>query len=291
MKHKKLFIYVSISLLFLLFLFSTSLFHHFNSPTRNTNETHKIALFICTLSAEEKEYLTNFFKLGVFASTFGYTLFGDKPMSIEMINFNEESRSVEGFDYMDLEHILGRYRLREGWEVWQRWAHLVLQRGFSIIYYPCHLNSNYIEVALINHENFLRTVNENLADFQAVLGEEISPQQILNEYINADGFIFHQIRNHDGLFGTILGYGRDNAWEYMMREGRDTLEPFFSLEQFLKGEPKDTQHILPPLFSVIPDSKETMKLQESYEKQRIEIDSIYQRDDFLEKVLLRLEGN
>jgi hypothetical protein len=194
------------------------------------------------------------------------------------------SRSIEGIDYMDLEHILNRYRIREGWEVWQKYEHLFLLKGFSIIHYPCPSIPGYIEVAIINHRNFIQVVNKHLSDFQTLLGEKLSPQYILEQYIKGEGNIFNRIRNHDGLFGTILGFGRENAWEFMKRSGGQ------SLKSFLETEPKDTLHIFPPLFAVIPDSYETKELREKYERERPKIDLIYQKEDFLEIVLTKLMG-
>lgn len=238
-----------------------------------------------TLSPQEKEYLTNFFKINVFTSAFGYTIFADKPMSFQTVNMISEPRSVEGFDYMALGHIYDFYRMREGWEVWLKYSSLFPLSGFSIIYYPFPLApSESIEVAIINHKYFINTVDEHLLDFQTVLGEKLTPQQILDEYLKGSGTIFTRIRNHEGLFGTLLGFGRDNAWEYLKRSGGETMDAFWD------GWPLDTQHILPPLFKAIGDSQETYKLRVRYDKERPQIDPIFQSEDFLEIVLSQLTG-
>lgn len=262
----------------------------FISHKNNSNEAQEISTFISSLNDQEKEYLANFFKVQFFIDSFGYTIFGEKPMSIDLIDINRETKSTEGFDYMSIEHIWDRHRVKEGWAVWKKYAHKFHQKNISIIEYPCHLSSNCTEIAIINHKNFIRVVNENLEDFRMVLGEEVSPSQVLNEYLRGDGTIFHKIRLHDGLFGTLLGYGRENAWEFN-RLGRagEAMVSFTPLKEFSPElEKSGTKNILPPLFSVIPESEETIKLRASYAKQRNKINSIYQSQDFLEKTLLEL---
>lgn len=253
----------------------------------NDQSKNSIPSKLTTLSPQELEYLTNFFKVSVFTDEFGYTIFADKPMSFQTVDMISASKSVEGFDYTDIEHIFRYYRLREGWEVWQKYSsNLFPLAGFSIIHYPFPLDpEKFIEVAIINHKYFLNTVNENLLDFQTVLGEKLSAQQILEEYIKGSGNIFTRIRNHDGLFGTLLGFGRNNAWEYMKRSGGQTLDSFLD-----EGEPLDTLHLLPPLFAAIGDSEETNKLRIKYEKERPQIEPIFQSKDFLEIVLGKLTG-
>lgn len=250
-----------------------------------TFQNQKISDILTKLSLQEKEYLNNFFKFEFFVGSFGYTLLGEKPMSIDIINLNLETRNTDGFDYMDLEHILGRYRLKEGWYVWKKYAYEILQNKCTLIDYACPYDSSCREVALINHSNFLKEVEKNLVDFCSILGKNLSSQEILKEYLKGEGNVFNTIRTHDGLFGTLLGYGRGNSWEYMNRGGGFSLEPFFSLELFLKQGKQDTQHVLLPLFAVIPDSKETIRLRESYKEQRKKVNTLYQSEDFLEKVL------
>lgn len=262
----------------------------FIAPKRGSLEIHEISGFINSLNAQEKEYLANFFKVQFFIDAFGYTIFGEKPMSIDLIDIHRETKSTDGFDYMDIEHIWDRYRVKEGWGIWKNYAHKFYQKNISIIEYPSHLSPNCIEIAIINHKNFIKVVSENLEDFQSILGNTLTPSQILNEYLKGDEAVFQKIRLHDGLFGTLLGYGRENAWEFN-RLGRagESMTSFTSLKEFSPElEKNGTKNILPPLFSVIPNSEETLKLRTSYEKQRAKVNSIYQSQDFLEKTLLEL---
>lgn len=50
----------------------------------------------------------------------------------------------------------------------------------------------------------------------------------------------------------------------------------------------DLSKVMPPLFMVVKDSEETTKIMSSFRKQQEEINKIYQKDNFLELVLLKL---
>lgn len=277
---KPIFFWTSVSCLLLLMTFTPA----YIVPEYKSKNSIRSKLN--TFSPLEKEYLTNLFKVGIFIDGFGYTIFADKPMSFFTIDMVSPSRSIQGFDYMDIRHIWTFYRLREGWEVWLKYSSLFPLEGFSIIYYPFPIDpSKFIEVAIINHKYFIQAVDEHLSDFQTVLEKKLSAREILEEYIKGSGDIFNRIRNHDGLFGTLLGFGRDNAWEYMRRSGGKTLDRFLNA-----GEQTDTQHILPPAFTAIGDSEETHKLRIQYEKERPKIDLIFQSEYLIEIILSKLTG-
>jgi hypothetical protein len=262
----------------------------FNNQKENFFEPHEIHDFISSLDKKEKEYLTNFFKLQFFRSSWGYTIFGEKPMSFEVIDYNRELECDENFDYMAVEHILAGFKLKEGWATWKKYANRFHQNNIIIIQYPFHLCSNCLEVPIINRSSFIKVIDENLDYFQLILGESYSSSQILRMYFNGEGSIFHKIRLRDDLFGTLLGYGLENAIEFN-RLGRasELMESFTPSEETDKELMENgTKNILPPMFAVIPDSEETLKLRSSYNKQRTEINQVYQSPDFLEKVLIEL---
>lgn len=279
-KNPLIFLFI---LCLLLSFVSLAFFFHDSFQKKNS----RVSSNLNSLSAQEKEYLTNFFKVGFFMYGLGYTIYGEKPMSFETINMVKESKNIEGVDYMSIEYIFNLYRLREGWEVWQKYAHLFPLNGFSIIHYASpHAPNGSIDVAIINHQNFIRVVNDHLLDFQTVLNHPYSAEQILEKYLQGKGEEFIRIRNHDGLFGTLLGFGRDNSWEYMKRSGGETMEGFIE-----EGDVLNTRNILPPLFKVIADSEETTALRERYTREREKINLIYQENGFLEQVLNKLCGS
>ena len=237
------------------------------------------------LSAQEKEYLFNFFKYAFFLNSSGYTLFGNKPMSFDRFNFEEESKSVDGFDYTDIFHINDCYRVKEGLAVWEKYFARYPLNGFSFLIFDSLKGTGHKEILLINHENFLKVVSDNIEDFSVVLEKNLTPKEILDGYIQAKGDIFFSIHSHEGLFGTLLGYGRNNAWEYWKNTlGKRKLPACFP------QDPHDTNTVMLPTFAALPETSETKYLIKSYSEQKIKIDKICQSDNFLEKVLQRLIG-
>lgn len=230
---------------------------------------------------DERIYLTNFFKYSFFLSSFGYTVFGTKPMSFDTVNLSYSPDLKNDENYMDIFHIFDRHKYKKCWETWQKYSHLFPFNGFSMISVQSPISQDIIEVAIINHKNFLNTVSQNLSDFQKVLGLELTPQRILEEYIKGNGKVFSKIRLHDGLFGTLLGFGRNNSWEYMSKQKRKGMASFFPY-----SDPKEN-HISKPSCAVL-ETAETITLRKAYEEQGLEIDKIYQSSDFLEQVLIKL---
>jgi len=251
----------------------------YNSFTPKKSLSEKIL----EIPPAEKIYLTNFYRYTFFLSSFGYTIFGSKPMSFDTVNLKHHLPIEEGADYMDIFHIFDRYKHKKCWKTWQRYSHLFSLKGFSFVSYEFPLSPDFVEVAIINHKNFLKTVAQHLTDFHEVLGLELSPEAILQEYVKGQGEVFYKIRMHDGLFGTLLGFGRNNAWEFMDDSKRKSMQKFFPF-----SDPQDSLHVLRPCFKVIRASKETNSLRKAYEKERLEIDKIYQQPDFLEQVLMKL---
>lgn len=240
------------------------------------------------LGLEQFWHVSAFFKYSFFLSSFGYAIFGSKPISFETVNPILVPLLEENCDYLDIFHIFDKLRLKKCCETWSKYSHLFPLKNFSLISYPFLNNPELIEISIINHNNFIKIVTAHLKDFQLVLGKNMTPEQILKEYIKGKGEIFLTIRNHDGLFGTLLGFGRNNAWKYMEQKGGYSIKESFTYSYF---EPKDNRRVLKPAFKVIPDTPETTNLRNNYEKQEWEISQIYQQKNFLDVVLNKLTGN
>jgi hypothetical protein len=274
---KHAYVYFIVFFMSISFIFFQKFYYRYQSRKNIDDKIQRLSL-------EEKEYLTNFFKYTFFISPFGYTIFGDKPMSFETINMVRKPLVEDGVDYMDIFHIFNRSMLKKCWEVWSKYSDLFPLKRFSIISYQFPLNPDYIEFAIINHENFIKIVSENIDDFHTVLENNLTAQQILEEYIKGKGTVFTTIRNHDGLFGTLLGFGRNNAWEFMRQGGAQKMEVLFPYPE----DYEEAIKVLKPLCGVIPNIEETANLRKSYEAQQKIVNEIYHEKDFLEQVLLKL---
>lgn len=93
-------------------------------------------------------------------------------------------------------------------------------------------------------------------------------------------------RESVALFGTLLGFGRDNAWEYVRQGGGEAMEKLFTLSL----EQEKSIEVPMPTCAVISDTQETKNLRKSYEKQQPAINKIFHQKDFLEQVLMKLTG-
>lgn len=284
-KAKKILFFLASLFLVVIGLFVMLPFYITSIKTRQD----QIKTHLETLAPLELEYLTNFFKRLVFSGSFGYTIFADKPMSFEVIHMDMviPSENIDEFDYMALEHILDGYRLREGLETWQKYAHCFPLDGYSIIPFSCPL-VNCIRIAIINHHAFIKVVLANLSDFQFVLGKDLSAEKILEKCIAEDTTFLESIFNHDGLLGTLLGFGRGNAWEYMKMRNSD----FNNLESVLHFFPEKPTDVIifPPQFGVNPNIDETKDLRKKYAIHWEEVGKIYLDPNFLEIVLFKLCG-
>ena len=231
------------------------------------------------LSLIEKNDLTDFFKFCFHSSSFGYTIFGQKPMSLDAIS--SEQPPIEDLEHTYRNWILWCYKKKEGWDVWKKHFQDIPLNEFSFISYPFLKHPEVIHIAIINHKLFLNVVENHLTEFQKVLNQKLNPNEILNGYIKCDKEIFEPIKNHDGLLGMLLGYGKENAWKFMSNE---ELSP--SIDPEIKNW--DMSHILLPLFMVVKGSKETERVMKSFDNQRKKINELYEKENFLEIVLLKL---
>lgn len=235
------------------------------------------------LSSEEKKDLTNFFRICFHSYEFGYTIFGEKPMSLDAMHLEISRPPIDDLvDYKEDEWALCSYRKKEGWDVWKKHFQDIQLKGFSFIFYSAQNQPGIIHFAIINHKTFLKVIENNLSEFQKVLQKKIEPNEILSEYVKCEKEVFEIIKNHDGLLGILLGYGKENSWKFMNGEKLSpSVDPLS-----LKNE--DMSNIFLPLFMVSEGSAETQNIMTSYRKQREKINDLYQKENFLEMVLLKL---
>lgn len=253
----------------------------------NFNEKNvglRIETSLRKIPQDDREYVSNFFKYVFFTETFGYTIFGNKPLSFTSIKTENTFFLDNNENYMDLIHIFNRHKIKECWEAWSKYSHLFLMKNFTFLCYTLPTHPGFIEIAIVNHENFIKTISENIEDFHNVLGNNLTPNEILAEFIQGKGSVFTKIIRHEGLFGTLLGFGRNNAWEFMYKGG----ENMDGCYVHCYDEPKNEYDIVKPAFKAIPNSEETMMLKSNYLEQKQQIESIYKDKAFLTLVLIKL---
>jgi hypothetical protein len=254
--------------------------------------------------------IDTFFRIFLLKSAGAYTLFSDKPMTFDSYfdPFAGEWTSLCRRSYLE------NMQLRKGWEAWEKYQHLFPSHQFLL--QSRRLNSNQVELVLIHKKHVIQIMKQHLSDFQKVMGEKITPLELLSRYQKGDVALFDLLKEHHGLLGILLGFGKRNAWLYQKRErisedfypftlkthpypspGFKTLaEERAYYQNTLTGafthenSRKCFKFLYVPGFVADPESTETQELQKKYLQQRSFIHAIYSHGNFLETTLKRLSG-
>ncbi|MEN9654441.1 MAG: hypothetical protein RL235_553 [Chlamydiota bacterium] len=236
----------------------------------------------------EQEEIAYFFKNAVFWDSFGYVLFGYKPCAIGV------QYEISWSPLSWLKWVLPHPRkLWKGWRAWRKYESLFPHPKFLLFTEKgAHTD---LFVILINRNQFVQTVRQHQADFESVLGKPFEPDHLFE---SDHTLLSEKLQNHDGLIGTVLGYGRNNAWAFF--KGQRSLDSFtlpHENEQFLTFCRKakynsitcqtlDLAGMPLPGFKADLNDPETIELRRLYVEARKAIQDHYREADFL---LLTLE--
>lgn len=275
------------------------------------------------LKEKEKESLEFFFR-SAFYDTFGYVLFGDKPMALGdfrkiCIWENGKIRPIYKIAQSIADTLSpNNLKIKDGWKVLKKHIKCLVNDDFIIKSESNPWNNDDELIIIINKELFFETIKKNQNDFYNVLGKNFNPQKLWEECRQGKNLLKDLLRGHNGLIGTLLGYGRDNAWNFHERnrllneeiqdqETKDKIRglteklTFFAnedhekidklvnemVEPYLANLPKNLRL---PMFVADSESFETKSLKENYIKNREHIISLYKGKDFLRLTLERLKG-
>jgi hypothetical protein len=295
-------VWVGLAFLFFFFIFFLySLLRHQNSPS--------ISEKISQIPLSDRLMIEAFFRILLFDDLGAYVLFGDKPLcwsgyyqsldKDDIIRFFESNHSVRHSCF-----------LKSGWKIWQKYAHLFPSKKF-ILNECIELTKklHWTNIYLIDKEKVCSMIFSHREDFEKVLGEKnFDPNQFLRTYLKSNQPLHLLLKEHEGLFGTLLGYGRNNSWLFHARSRtfynpyRFTLciNPKPSPEFGSLSEERDfydkcmnsfcvgnnaVQLLAIPYFLADLDSQETKNLYKNYIAQKKLIHSIYKNGNFLEITL------
>jgi hypothetical protein len=192
--------------------------------------------------------------------------------------------------------------LRLGWEAWSKYRHLFP----SIVFFTesSTRHPGWVSILIVNEERFNHVVNNNKQDFQDVLHREIIDGfQLLKEAKNRS-LMSEILEGHQALMGIVLGYGRDNSWEFLERiengdyplgciwdEVNEQREPG---EIRIRPGAPDLEGCIAlescPSFSGNPGSEESLALKRDYLETKERVIKYYKGKDFLEATLSLLAG-
>lgn len=291
------------SLIFIIFFIFLFLLYFSYRQNKEASLSQKIA----RIAENDRYKIEIFFRILLLREGGAYVLFGDKPVTISGYSL----RPNDGNVCMPLRRNAFKlnWSLKVGLESWKKYAHLFPSRRFVIKDTTDEEDPHTILIDFINKESFITIIQSHQNDFKHVLGK-LEPGDFLEKYIKENKDIFIQLKRHEALLGTLLGYGRNNAWLFHER-ARTYYDPYWftllvnpkpgkgfcSIEEERRYYAEKMQGFPPhwrlnslrmlemPGFTADLDSQETLHLLESYQMQRNKIHKIYENGNFLEETL------
>lgn len=162
-----------------------------------------LILFSQTLFAGN-EKIELFWRILIKDYHFGYTIFGNKPMSFDRYYLDNSSYNpLVNADPM----------LRSLWKFWEE-NYVSPQKNFCInrVQY-IEENIPYEEFYIINKEKCLNIIKEHSSNFKVYFANTLSPDEILEKICDQGP---HIIKNHQ-LLGLLLGFGKNNTRKFQQR--------------------------------------------------------------------------
>lgn len=219
-------------------------------------------------------FLELFFRKVILRDSLGYTLIGEKPMSFG---------------------VLSGYTMRRGWEIWEKYKHHFANSRFEFWVEEATWTDQVKFVVLMDKHQLSKVFEENIQDFQLLLGTDVSINRLLGQ-LPSQPFLKQILKNQEALIGICLGYGRTNAWWYHNRdkslmnpsvwekEYHNTF-PHYLMVSFCPWKKYQIEELALPGFVGEANAPETMLLKQRYVKARRGLIDYYTNKNFLEATL------
>jgi hypothetical protein len=258
----------------------------------------KARQIISNIPEKDREILDGFFRNLFFFYEFGYTLFGDKPVSFETFDLEQEQKP-ELFQTSAV-----------GYKTWSRYANLFPSNGYLFLFFENKIEG-ICEITLINKAAFLKTVEDHLVKFSEVYGPEINPEKLLMHLIERQSLHNTPMNHRADLIGILLGYGKINAELFQKRNellmtgagikkkrttpshGYCSVEEELevlnkSLQSFSKEGRITLNYMRLPGFAADPEQEETIRLRKKYIKMRRQITEQFVQENVLQTIAEKL---
>ncbi len=175
-------------------------------------------------------------------------------------------------------------QLKKGWECWEKNAYLFPHSQFLFIEEEVAFGSDIVlHIFVINKESFLATLHQNKNLFKDVLGEDFSPESLLNT-IEKKKQVRPLLNYDEALFGILLGYGVESPVAYKMHHQKITIErgdwnrPDWTANyQGIEAKTPKRCHLDPVAFVGDPQSEEVQTLLNHYSQELEEIWITYKK--------------
>lgn len=295
---------VLICALFLLCFFS--FFYHRKLPDSYIGQD--VAIILKAMPKSDRNGLEYFLLEFITWNSGGYVLFGEKPMALNVID--EKITPFKSFSEFKTAIIPRRIKLVRGYKTWRKYEKFFPMYKYAFFYEKARNGSMF---TLVNKSAFIQKVNQYKDNFALILHRVVQGDELLKEGLNKP-LISEILCNHDELLGTLLGYGRENAFLFHQRNQLSTEkemidfiekhhfksawtdEEFEAFRiQFLNhswittyvtgAHLKDFRLMALPGFAAVLDSEETQYWRNHYLQTKAKIIEFYKDKDFLEATL------
>lgn len=280
-----------------------------NTPLPNSFVGESPSKILSVMPDSDRDSLSYFFQELIIWGNFGYVLFGEKPMALDVIE-NEVNPFA---DLIQFKLYISPRRIKfvNGFKTWKKYEKFFPTFRFVFLYEKDNRNNN--QIILINKAAFIQQVENHIEDFEVVLNRSISGEELLNEGL-CKPLIAEVLKNHDGLIGIVLGYGRNNSFLFHQRSqlsSEEDMKIFCDKHQFksawtdeefedyrkkfesiswvsshITGSHMGNMELIAlPGFGAVFHSSETQLLRQNYLNTRQFIIDHYKGKDFLETTL------
>lgn len=232
---------------------------------------------------EDREKLERFFNFLMHRSIIGYSLCGEKPVSID--TFPALTKVPFRYAIKIFFEYSGYPILWNGIKTWQCYSHLFPSDLFVVRYI-----SNYNTIVLINKRATLKVIEANLDLFQKYSNSKQTALEFLEEVCcpkDKEYLICYNIT----LLGILLGYGRNNSLAFTKRNYVQKLEPFELYETN-----NSLNAFMNPGFIMInngTNENENEEIRQTFRLAKKNIESNFQNGNYLEtfiRLLTRTNG-
>ena len=187
-------------------------------------------------------------------------------------------------------------KINWGWDTLNKYIRYFPNSRF-VLYTSPPSEEGIVVLTVVDKIKFLKTVKQHLEDFQELLrAQAIAPEDLLDNTIL---HLFLKSFKSNGLFGTVLGFGKENAWLFHKYYEMDLPEwpmsspwpdeEIVNLEKLNQKDtsfqPWDLSDLFYPRFACDPQSEETKRLQQTYREERERIVEYYEGKDIVEATL------
>lgn len=247
-------------------------------------ETHQSSY---PLTSTERESLSDFFSYFLFEEGGAYTLFGDKPMTFDVIT---------SFPSDPEDRCITQKTWENGWKKIQD----KMETPFYLLFERKAPLTESRAVFLVNISATALIMKNHYSEFKNIAGFDFDPLQTVFEIENEHSPFWEKVLSNEYLLGILLGYGDSNAWlHHSWAQGKNQggkaghfLESMHNKSPSSNARAKTKEDILfhLPTFGCFSQEESEFLIQK-YQGDREKIRKIYQGKDLVDITLDHLTSN